>query len=128
MQLPGAKTPISPKVLSGANWSGYATLIMTVLGFITPDMLTQLGNFAPLVYGLITAATYAIGAYLKTDPARDAGLAVLAPAAVPVVTPSAPAAGTIIVNSPAPAPSEDPAAPPVDPAPADTPAAPAATN
>lgn len=78
MQLPGAKTPVSPKVISGANWSGYATLILTLLGYITPDMLGFLGHFAPLAYGLVVGASYAIGAYRKADPARDAGFAALA--------------------------------------------------
>jgi glycerol uptake facilitator-like aquaporin len=124
MQLPGAKSPVSPKVVSGANWSTYATLILTLLGFVTPDMLSGLGHFAPLVYGLVVAASYTLGAYLKADPARDAGLAVLTPAvAVPADPAPAPAVGTI-VNSAAPAPVD----PAPDPAPAETPAAPAATN
>lgn len=129
MQLPGAKSPISPKVVAGANWSGYATLILTVLGFITPDMLTGLGHFAPLVYGVVVAATYAIGAYLKEDPARTAGLAA-ATAAGSSLKEAIAAAHTVVVNNPtaAPTPVEDPAAPPADPAPAETPAAPAATN
>jgi glycerol uptake facilitator-like aquaporin len=126
MQLPGAKSPVSPKVVSGANWSTYATLILTLLGFVTPDMLSGLGHFAPLVYGLVVAASYTLGAYLKADPARDAGLAAQQ-SAVPVPMPAAPvtpAVGTIVVNSAAPAPVD----PAPDPAPAETPAAPAATN
>ena len=36
-------------------------------------MLTFLGPYAPLAYGLIVGATYALGAYMKRDPLREAG-------------------------------------------------------
>ena len=126
MQLPGAKTPVSPKVLSGANWSTYATLLLTILGFITPDMLTGLGHFAPLVYGLVVAATYAIGSYLKADPARDAGLSAQSDIRDQVqklfteALATMETVHTVVVNNPAPAPPAD------VPAPAETTAAPAA--
>jgi len=108
MQLPGAKTPVSPKVVAGANWSGYATLILTLLNTITPDSLAFLGHLAPLAYGVVIGGAYAIGAYLKTDPAREAGLAALAaqpanPLAIPVPD--------VMPADPAPAAPAAPAAP-----------------
>lgn len=78
-----ASTPISPKVTAGANWAAYATLALTLLGNITPESLSFLGQWAPLVYGLVIAGTYSIGAYLKADPLREAGVAAVAAAAAP---------------------------------------------
>lgn len=119
MQLPGATTPVSPKVLSGANWSGYAILISTLANAVSPDMLKFLGPFEPLAYGLVVLVAYAAGSYLKGDPLRDAGLAALAAAAKAaadeaaknaVTVPSAPAVTTVNVTTVAPA--DAPAAPP----------------
>ena len=66
-------TPISPKLTHGANFAGYATLGLTILSGITPDSLTFLGKYAPLAYGAVIGASYALGAYLKEDPLRTAG-------------------------------------------------------
>jgi hypothetical protein len=68
-----ASTPVSPKVTAGANWAGYATLILTLLNSVTPDMLSGLGKWSPLVSGLVVGLSYALGAYLKEDPLRTAG-------------------------------------------------------
>jgi uncharacterized membrane protein len=104
-------TPVSPKVKAGANWAAYATFALTLLSTITPSNLSFLGAYAPLAYGVVIGATYAVGAYLKADPLRDAGAASeastvnvvnLAPAAAPEVT--AP-----VVIAPEVAPAETPA-------------------
>jgi len=65
-------TPVSPKVKAGANWAAYATLALTLLSTLTPGSLDFLGKFAPLAYGVVVGATYALGAYLKADPLRAA--------------------------------------------------------
>jgi hypothetical protein len=83
-------TPISPKVKAGLNWGVIATLLVTILSTITPDMLHGLGVYAPLVYGAIGTGTAVLAGYLKSDPLRDAGLAAQAPVADPA--PVAPAA------------------------------------
>ncbi|USL85093.1 portal protein [Arthrobacter phage SWEP2] len=67
------KTPVSPKVKSGANWAAIATLVLTVLTTITPEMLDFLGKWAPLAYGAVVGGSYAIAAYLKSDDLRDYG-------------------------------------------------------
>ena len=85
-----ATTPVSPKVKAGANWAAYATLALTLLSTITPDGLAFLGRYSPLAYGLVVGGTYALGAYLKADPLRQAP-AEPAPAASPADTPAAPA-------------------------------------
>jgi hypothetical protein len=83
-------TPVSPKVKAGANWAAYATLALTLLSTLTPGSLDFLGKFSPLAYGVVVGATYALGAYLKSDPLRDAGAAKDQSPAVNVVnTPSA---------------------------------------
>ena len=69
------KTPVSPKVTAGANWAAYATLLLTLLSTVTPDSLDFLGKYSPIAYGLVVGASYALGAYLKADPLRDAGQA-----------------------------------------------------
>lgn len=68
-------TPISPKVKAGINWGVIATLAVTILSTITPDMLEGLGVYAPLVYGAIGTGTAALAGFLKSDPLRDAGAA-----------------------------------------------------
>jgi len=72
-------TPVSPKVKAGANWAAYATLALTLLSTLTPGSLDFLGKFAPLAYGVVVGATYALGAFLKADPLRDAGSVATAP-------------------------------------------------
>jgi hypothetical protein len=67
-----ANTPVSPKVTAGANWAAYATLALTLLSTLTPGSLDFLGKFAPLAYGVVVGATYALGAFLKADPLRQA--------------------------------------------------------
>jgi len=80
-------TPVSPKVKAGANWAAYATLALTLLSTLTPGSLDFLGKFAPLAYGVVVGATYALGAFLKADPLRDAGAVVVtAPTPAPDVT------------------------------------------
>jgi len=84
-------TPVSPKVKAGANWAAYATLALTLLSTLTPGSLDFLGKFAPLAYGVVVGATYALGAYLKADPLRAAPAdtaTVDAPAAPPSVYPA----------------------------------------
>ena len=82
-----ANTPVSPKVKAGANWAAYATLALTLLSTLTPGSLDFLGKFAPLAYGVVVGATYALGAFLKADPLRDAGAVVVtAPTPAPEVT------------------------------------------
>jgi len=82
-----ATTPVSPKVKAGANWAAYATLALTLLSTLTPGSLDFLGKFAPLAYGVVVGATYALGAFLKADPLREAGaVAVSVPAPAPEVT------------------------------------------
>lgn len=87
-----ANTPVSPKVKAGANWAAYATLALTLLSTLTPGSLDFLGKFAPLAYGIVVGATYAIGAYLKSDPLRAEPAdpaATETPAAPPSVYPGA---------------------------------------
>jgi len=80
-------TPVSPKVKAGANWAAYATLALTLLSTLTPGSLDFLGKFAPLAYGVVVGATYALGAFLKADPLRDAAAVVVtAPTPAPEVT------------------------------------------
>lgn len=93
-------TPVSPKVYAGARWAAYATLALTLLTAVTPDMLAFLGPYAPLVYGGVVGLTYALRAYLKPDPLRDYGAAVAAADADPL--PPAGAAPLPIVVDPAP--------------------------
>lgn len=82
-------TPISPKVTSGLNWGVIATLLVTILSTITPDMLYGLGVYAPLVYGAVGTGTAVLAAYLKTDPLREAGAAPAPPVtAEPVSAPT----------------------------------------
>jgi hypothetical protein len=84
-----ASTPLSPKVTSGANWAAYATFALTLLNSINPDTLAGLGKWEPLVNGIIVAASYFLGAYLKEDPLRTAGIAAqpVAPVPAPPVAP-----------------------------------------
>lgn len=84
------KTPISPKITSGLNWGVIVTLLVTILSTITPDMLTSLGPYAPLVYGAIGTGSAVLAGYLKTDPLRAASAS---PAVVdaPAEAPAAPA-------------------------------------
>jgi len=77
-----ANTPVSPKVKAGANWAAYATLALTLLSTLTPGSLDFLGKFAPLAYGVVVGATYALGAFLKADPLR------VAPVDAPMASPS----------------------------------------
>lgn len=84
-----ATTPVSPKVKAGANWAAYATLALTLLSTITPDSLSFLGAYSPLAYGVVIGGTYALGAYLKADPLRQAP-ADPAPDGKPAETPTAP--------------------------------------
>ena len=74
----GPKTPTSPKVKSGMTWATVATLAATALTAITPDMLTALGPYAGLVYGVISAVAFGIGAWQKEDALRTVGAQVLA--------------------------------------------------
>lgn len=69
-------TPVSPKVASGATWAVLATLAMTVLTAITPDMLAFMGPYAPLAYGLVVALASGLAAYMKRDPLREVGATV----------------------------------------------------
>lgn len=64
-------TPVSPKIKSGLNWGVIVTLLVTILSTITPDMLTGLGPYAPLVYGAIGTGSAVLAGYLKTDPLRQ---------------------------------------------------------
>jgi len=82
-------TPVSPKVTAGANWAAYATLALTLLSTLTPGSLDFLGKFAPLAYGVVVGSTYALGAFLKADPLRQAP-ADQAAATSPAEAPSAP--------------------------------------
>ena len=66
-------TPISPKLTHGANFAGYATLGLTILDTLTPDSFSFLGKYAPLAYGAVIGASYALGVYLKEDPLRTKG-------------------------------------------------------
>ena len=66
-------TPVSPKLTHGANFAGYATLGLTILDSFTPDSFAFLGKYAPLAYGAVIGAAYALGVYLKEDPLRTAG-------------------------------------------------------
>lgn len=91
-------TPVSPKVKAGANWAILATLALTVLSSVTPEMLDFLGNWAPLAYGGVVGATYALGAYMKRDDLRDYGAlamnadnaAAMAATGTPVAAPTTP--------------------------------------
>lgn len=65
-------TPVSPKIKSGLNWGVIVTLLVTILSTITPDMLTGLGPYAPLVYGAIGTGSAVLAGYLKSDPLRQA--------------------------------------------------------
>lgn len=102
-------TPVSPKVKAGANWAGYATLLLTLLSTLTPDSLSFLGHLAPAAYGVVVGGTYALGAYLKADPLR-------APDA-PVTVPDVPAAPATPAQSFAPTQAKLDALPPADAAP-----------
>lgn len=93
-----ANTPISPKVTAGANAAAYATLLLTLLDSLAPDSLAFLGKLQPIAYGVVIGGSYALRAFLKADPLRDAGAAAQAAAPapggveVPDVAPIAPAA------------------------------------
>jgi hypothetical protein len=75
-------------VKSGANWASYATLGLTLLNSITPDMLSGLGKWEPLVTGAIVIASYVLGSVAKRAgaPADPAPVDV---AAAPAVDPVA---------------------------------------
>ncbi|WP_284984317.1 hypothetical protein [Arthrobacter sp. efr-133-TYG-118] len=70
-----ANTPISPKVSAGANAAAYATLVLTLLDSLAPDSFAFLGKLQPLAYGVVIGGSYALRAWLKADPLRDAGAA-----------------------------------------------------
>lgn len=83
-----SKTPVSPKVTAGGVWAGYATLLLALLSTVTPDSLAFMGHLAPLGYGVVIGGSYALGAFLKTDPLRAPAAAAtvinLPPASAPV--------------------------------------------
>ncbi|MDQ0241147.1 hypothetical protein [Arthrobacter bambusae] len=86
-----ANTPISPKVTAGANAAAYATLLLTLLDSLAPDSLAFLGKLQPIAYGVVIGGSYALRAFLKADPLRDAGAAAQAAVAAPASdTPVAP--------------------------------------
>jgi hypothetical protein len=72
------KTPLSPKVTSGATW---ATLVTLALQAITPDMLTPLGKYQGLAEAALAIIAFVVGSYLKEDTLRTAGAKALADAA-----------------------------------------------
>lgn len=80
MAIPVPATPVSPKVKAGAAWAVLASLLLSILSAITPDMLAVLGPWEPLAFGAVTVATYFLGAYQKADPLRDLGAAAQAQA------------------------------------------------
>jgi hypothetical protein len=117
-------TPVSPKVASGAKWAVLATLALTVLTAITPDMLAFLGPYAQLAYGLVVALASGLAAYMKRDPLRDAGAAVTDAKALPagINTPLPTASDTPLVvasDTPLPTASDTPLVVVDDPAPTD---------
>jgi len=75
------KTPISPKILAGANAAALIALFITLLGALGPGSLDFLGHWAPLAYSVVAILTFAGAAYLKTDSLREAGLAAMQKAA-----------------------------------------------
>ncbi|MGN6724100.1 MAG: hypothetical protein ACTHJM_15950 [Marmoricola sp.] len=52
---------VHPQVKSGANWASYATLGLTLLNSITPDMLSGLGKWEPLVNGAVVILGFVLG-------------------------------------------------------------------
>ncbi|WGH20354.1 membrane protein [Arthrobacter phage MaGuCo] len=75
--MASTNNPVSPKVTAGASWAAVASLVLTVLTAITPEMLAFLGPWAALAYGVVVGASAALGGYLKSDPVRAVGVAVL---------------------------------------------------
>lgn len=109
--LSAALADVSPKVKAGLNWGVIASLVLSLLNSITPEMLAPLGKYEPLVWALIPVVAAGVAAWAKTDQLRDAGKAALAKAEAE--------AATIVPVSPEPK--------PVDPQPApEVPAPPAA--
>jgi hypothetical protein len=96
-----ANTPISPKVIAGANAAGYATLVLTLLDSLAPDSFAFLGKLQPLAYGIVIAGSFALRAFLKADPLREAGAAALA-AAEALTAAASPASDTPPVPQSAP--------------------------
>ena len=74
---------VHPQVKSGANWASYATLGLTLLNSITPDMLSGLGKWEPLVNGAVVILGFVLGSI-----AAKGGT----PAPAPEAAPEAPAA------------------------------------
>ena len=84
-----AEAELSPKVVAGAAVGLLVTVVSVVLAGVTPEMLEALGPWAvPVAAGLVAGGGYLAG-YLKRDPLREAGGAVVAAG---TVTPEAPAA------------------------------------
>jgi hypothetical protein len=69
---------ISPKVKAGFVWGISALLAMAVLEGITPEMFASLGVWENMARNVVTVALTLLGAYLKSDPLRDLGAAVVA--------------------------------------------------
>lgn len=101
------KSPISPKILAGANAAAFVGLLLTLLDALGPGSLDFLGKWAPLAYAAVAIITFAGAAYLKTDSIREAGLAALQKAAEEAAAAAEQAKQTSLAatatNAPAPA-------------------------
>lgn len=80
---------VHPQVKSGANWASYATLGLTLLNSITPDMLSGLGKWEPLVNGAVVILGFVLGSI-----AAKGGT----PAPAPEAAPEAPAEPSPVVD------------------------------
>lgn len=79
--LTSATTPVSPKIVAGANATLILGLVVTLLGALQPGSLDFLGRWAPLAYVIAAIVSFAGAAYLKTDSLREAGVAAIQKAA-----------------------------------------------
>lgn len=62
----GAPTLVpSPKVATGAITGALLTVVVAMLGAITPDLLSFFGAWAPVVFVGIGALVTSLGAYIK---------------------------------------------------------------
>lgn len=62
---------ISPKVIAQLGVSLGLTVVIAMIGAITPDMLTALGSWGIVLYAGIVALGGALAGYAVRDPLRQ---------------------------------------------------------
>lgn len=85
-----ANTPISPKVTAAGIAGIIASLLLSVVTLITPDLFAGLGNWSGPAYGLTIAVVTSVAGYLKADPLRDLGHSLTLPTVPDEPAPAAP--------------------------------------